>query len=40
MINFRWIEDRAVGIFAHISSLPSKQGIGNIGRSAIEFWIT
>ncbi len=37
MTSYRWIKDRAVGIFAHISSLPSTQGIGNIGASAIAF---
>ncbi len=37
MTSYRWIKDRAVGIFAHISSLPSRQGIGNVGASAISF---
>ena len=35
--DFSWIEKRNAGIFAHISSLPSLQGIGNIGYSAQNF---
>jgi len=34
MKDYSWIKDRAFGLLAHISSLPSDYGIGNLGKSA------
>jgi 4-alpha-glucanotransferase len=33
-----WLRERAAGVFLHISSLPSRQGIGCLGKEARE-WI-
>ncbi|MDR1595345.1 MAG: 4-alpha-glucanotransferase [Puniceicoccales bacterium] len=37
MAVWSWLKDRACGVFLHVSSLPSKQGIGCFGKSAYDF---
>ncbi len=36
-LDFSWKDGRRAGVFLHVSSLPSKFGIGNIGSSADGF---
>ena len=33
----RWLDNRAAGVLLHPSSLPSNQGIGNLGKEARQF---
>ena len=33
----RWLGNRAAGVLLHPSSLPSKQGIGTLGKEARQF---
>ncbi|MEM7672685.1 MAG: 4-alpha-glucanotransferase [Verrucomicrobiota bacterium] len=34
---FNWLNDRSVGCLAHVSALPSRHGIGNLGNSTKAF---
>ena len=37
MALWSWLKDRACGVFLHVSSLPSDQGIGCFGAQAFDF---
>ncbi len=37
MSDYSWIDSRSAGVLAHISSLPSSQGIGSLGTGARDF---
>ena len=38
MKDFSWSGKRGAGVFMHISSLPSRWGIGNVGAAADAFF--